>query len=251
MSSIDDNKAAVRGEPSYVWRAGQERRLAMILTAAGERIKGRVLDNGCGVGRYMQHLVPYAGSITGLEFDFERAQQANVNSAQIINAAGESLPFPSASFDVILSHEVLEHVANDHRSIQEMVRVLKPGGVIVLFVPNLGYPFETHGVYWRGHYHFGNIPLVHYLPVAWRQRLTPHVRSYSISDLSGLLVGLPVQVIEKRIIFGGYDNLIYRYGFFGRLLRALLHGLEKTPLKTLGLSHFWVVQKGDFTPHSP
>ncbi len=43
-------KAALRGEPSYVWRAGQERRLEMILAAAGERAAGRVLDDGCGVG---------------------------------------------------------------------------------------------------------------------------------------------------------------------------------------------------------
>ncbi len=48
----------------------------------------------------------------------------------------------------------------------EIFRVLKPGGRLVLFCPNRGYPFETHGIYWRGKYHFGNIPLVNYLPQA-------------------------------------------------------------------------------------
>ena len=164
MTSRDLEKAALRGEPSYVWRAGQERRLTMILSAAGSRLAGRVLENGCGIGMYMQHLSPHVGSIVGLEYELERAREAHSRSPQLINGASEKLPLSTCSFDAILSHEVLEHVRNDRNSVEEMVRVLKPGGVIVLFVPNLGYPFETHGIFWRGRYHFGNIPLIHYLP---------------------------------------------------------------------------------------
>ena len=55
MNERDLEKAALRGEPSYVWRAGQERRLQMILDAAGERSHGRVLENGCGVGMYVEN----------------------------------------------------------------------------------------------------------------------------------------------------------------------------------------------------
>jgi len=53
MADRNLEKAALRGEPSYVWRSGQERRLQMILNAAGERIQGSVLENGCGVGIYL------------------------------------------------------------------------------------------------------------------------------------------------------------------------------------------------------
>ena len=52
----DLDKAALRGEPSYVWRDGQRRRLRMILEAAGERVAGRVLVDGCGIGMYLYHL---------------------------------------------------------------------------------------------------------------------------------------------------------------------------------------------------
>ncbi len=242
-ASRDFEKAALRGEPSYVWRAGQERRLKMILAAAGERVKGRVLENGCGVGMYAAHLLPHAGSVTGLEYDFERASQASKVSGQVVNAAGERLPFPDETLDIILSHEVLEHVANDELAVQEMVRVLRRGGRIILFVPNRGYPFETHGVYWRGGYRFGNIPLVNYLPRRLRDRLAPHVRVYTRSDLEKLFDGLPVRFVDRTIIFGAYDNIIARWPRLGRLLRVLLHGLEKTPLRILGLSHFWVVEK--------
>ena len=142
----DYDKAALRGEASYVWRAGQDRRLQMVVEAARARIQGKILENGCGVGMYVEHLTPLSGMVAGLEYDFERAREAHQNSQHILNAAGEELPFPAETFDLILSHEVLEHVQDDRRSVSEMARVLRPGGRMVIFVPNRGYPFETHGI---------------------------------------------------------------------------------------------------------
>ena len=243
MTERDLQKAAMRGEPSYVWRAGQERRLGMILRAAGERIRGRVLEDGCGVGMYVAHIQPFGGQVFGLEYDFERVREAHQRSALLACAAGEGLPYPAETFDLILSHEVLEHVRDDAQAVREIVRALKPGGRLALFVPNRGYPFETHGVYWRGKYHFGNIPLVNYLPRKWRDRHAPHVRVYSKRDLEKLFAGLSVKIIERTVIFGAYDNIIARFGGLGKALRWLLQMLEKTPLKVLGLSHFWVVEK--------
>jgi SAM-dependent methyltransferase len=243
MSQRNLDKAALRGEPSYVWRAGQERRLEMIVRAAGERLKGRVLENGCGVGMYVEHLSPFGGKVIGLEYDFERAAEARINSPHIINSAGEALPFPAGTFDLILSHEVLEHVQDDCAAICEMIRALRPGGRVVIFVPNRGYPFETHGIYWRGKYYFGNKLFVNYLPRTLRDRLAPHVRVYSKRDLEKLFEGLPVKFIERTIIFGAYDNLIAKFGSLGQVLRDILQFLERTPLKILGLSHFWVIEK--------
>jgi len=250
-SPRDLEKAALRGEPSYVWRAGQQRRLEMILTAAGERIRGMLLENGCGVGMYVEHFVPFGGKVFGLEYDLDRAREAGARSPGIVNAAGENLPFPKSTFDLILSHEVLEHVQNDALAVYEMVRVMrspdpasgKSGGRLLLFVPNRGYPFETHGIYWRGKYHFGNIPFINWLPRRWRNRLAPHVRVYSGRDLERLFAGLPVRIIERTVIFGAYDNLIARFGAAGKLLRTFLQYLEGTPLRVFGLSHFWVLEK--------
>lgn len=243
MTERNLEKAALRGEPSYVWRAGQQRRLKMIEQAAGERIKGQILENGCGVGMYVEKLSPLGGQVFGLEFDFERTLEAGRRNPNILNAAGEALPYPAAVFDLILSHEVLEHVADDRRAVQEMVRVLRPGGRAVIFVPHIGYPFETHGIYWRGEYHFGNKLFVNYLPRFLRNKLAPHVRIYSRRDLQKLFEGLPVKFIERRVIFGAYDNLIYRFGAFGKVLRAILQFMEHTPLQWFGLSHLWVIEK--------
>ena len=251
MTDRDMEKAALRGEPSYVWRAGQQRRLEMIVRFAGERIKGNILENGCGVGMYVEHLAPFGGKIYGLEFDFERAAEAGTHSPRIFNAAGEFIPLPSSTlrqaqgfaFDLILSHEVIEHVQNDRAAVCEMIRLLRPGGRAVIFCPNRGYPFETHGIYWKGKYYFGNKLFVNYLPRVLRDKLAPHVRVYSKRDLEKLFDGLPVKFIKRAIVFGAYDNIIARFGAFGKILRSILQFLEKTPLQALGLSHFWVVEK--------
>jgi len=251
MTERDMEKAALRGEPSYVWRAGQQRRLDMIAHTAGERIRGLVLENGCGVGMYVEKLKNLGSHVIGLEYDLERAIEAKVNSDKIINAAGEFIPLPSSTFDLILSHEVIEHVQDDRAAICEMIRVLrcemirvlKPGGRIVIFCPNRGYPFETHGIFWKGKYYFGNKLFVNYLPRALRDKLAPHVRVYSRSDMQKLFDGLNVKFIERTVIFGAYDNIIARFSALGKFLRAILQFLEATPLKGLGLSHFWVVEK--------
>ena len=242
MNQRNFDKAALRGEPSYVWREGQQRRFDMILKAAGERIQGKILENGCGVGMYVEHISPFGGTVIGLEYDFERAVEARINSPHIFNAAGEFIPLLSSTFDLILSHEVIEHVQDDRAAIREMVRVLKPGGRAVIFCPNRGYPFETHGIYWNGKYHFGNKLFVNYLPRVLRDKLAPHVQVYSKRDMQKLFEGLPVKFIERTVIFGAYDNIIARFGAFGKVLRSIMQFLEKTPLKILGLSHFWVVE---------
>jgi SAM-dependent methyltransferase len=235
--------AALRGEPSYVWRAGQERRLNTI--ARHTRLDGaRILDVGCGVGMYThQFHSRFSPHVYGIEYEFPRARRAAAVTPQVVVAANEALPYPTDTFDVLLSHETLEHVADDATAAREIVRVLRPGGRAVIFVPNRWYFFETHGHYWRGVYHFGNTPLINYLPDALRNQLAPHVRAYTKRGLLRLFDGLPVQVVAHHRIYGGFDNLIARLGRAGRLLRAFWQGVEGTPLDTFGLSHVLVIEK--------
>jgi hypothetical protein len=134
-------------------------------------------------------------------------------------------------------------VQDDQTAVREMVRVLKPHGRIALFCPNRGYPFETHGIYWRGEYSFGNKLFVNYLPRRLRNQLAPHVRVYSSNDLERLFDGLPVRFIQRTVVFGAYDNIIARAASLGKTLRAFLQFLEKTPLRALGLSHYWVIER--------
>lgn len=236
------DRSITLGHPSYVWLAGQERRLQMVLQEAP--VAGRrVLDAGCGLGLYMARLAAQGAIVHGIELEDERARAARVVSPQAIQASAEALPYPDESFDLVFSNEVLEHVTSDRQAVREAVRVLAPGGRLALFVPNRLYPFETHGCYWRGTYRFGNIPLVSYLPDRWRDRLCPHVRSYRRRALRELFRGLPGEIVVHRGVFAGYDLLAMRRPFLGRWFKRITHRLEATPLQWFGLSHFLVFRK--------
>ncbi|MBN2304320.1 MAG: class I SAM-dependent methyltransferase [Anaerolineae bacterium] len=237
------NLAAARGEPSYVWRDGQERRLRMI-GHWGELHGALVLEAGCGLGTYTSQIRRrFSDTVEAFDLEFDRVQTARQDTPHALVAAAETLPYRANLFDTILSNEVIEHVSDDRQAVAEMVRVLKPGGRIVLFCPNRWYPVEQHGHYWKGQYHFGNTPLINYLPDRWRNRLAPHVRTYTAGQVRRLFDGLPVKIVYHSRIFGGYDNIVYRFPHLGRWLRNFLYVLERTPFRVLALSHLLVVEK--------
>ena len=242
-SKQHSDKAAQRGEPSYVWRAGQERRLDMLHRWGAEQLNGMVLENGCGVGQYLERLAQKARLAVGIDIEFERLREAKRSNPNLVCAVGEHLPFKRSQFDMILSNEVIEHVQDDQQAMAEMARVLTIGGRAQIFCPNRGYPFETHGIYWKGKYHFGNKLFVNYLPMKLRNKLAPHVRIYTARSLHNLIDCLPLKVVQRTVIFGAYDNIIQRQPSLGKILRGFLHFLEKTPLRALGLSQFWVLEK--------
>jgi SAM-dependent methyltransferase len=235
--------AAQRGEPSYVWRSGQERRLTMMREQSKVE-NACILIAGCGVGMYSGQIIErFSSDVEAFDIELPRVEEARATTPRALVAAAEMLPYTSNQFDTILSNEVLEHVQDDLLAAQEMVRVTKTGGRIVIFCPNRWYPFETHGHYWRGKYHFGNTPMINYLPDAWRSRLAPHVRAYTQRGLLRLFHSLPVKVAHYERIYGGYDNLAVKLGAPGKLLRRTLHSFEGTALDTWGLSHFLVMEK--------
>ena len=247
---MEQEKAIVLGHPSYVWRFGQERRLDLIRRFAP--LEGRtILDVGCGVGMYLKAFRRFSHELHGVDIDGEKLAEAGRELPNLCMSVAETLPYPDGVFDLVLSHEVIEHVTDDRQALAEAVRVLKcpapgdgrPGGRLVVFAPNRLYPFETHGVFWRGSYREGNIPLVNYLPERWRARFCPHVRAYTRRDMGRLLDGLPVRIVAHTQIFPGYDKIVRRYPTVGGWLRRVTYLMERTPLRILGLSHFLVVER--------
>ncbi len=241
-----DEKAIVLGHPSYVWRAGQERRFALIGRYAA--LDGaRILDVGCGLGLYVRRFRDFSSQVYGIDIDPARVRDASADLPNIREGSAQALPYENDAFDLVLSHEVLEHVPDDVEAVREAYRVLRPGGRLVVFVPNRYYPFETHGVFWRGRYHYGNIPLVNYLPNSLRAKLCPHVRAYTVRGLRRLFAGHEGRIVVHKRIFAGYDNIEARYPALGALLKRVTYALENTPLQVLGLSHFLVFEKANHT----
>ena len=230
------------GHPSYVWRFGQDRRLALVDSYVPLKDKA-ILDVGCGLGTYVRKFRGFSDDVHGVDVDPERVAEASASLPNIQVSFGESLPFPDDRFDVVFLNEVIEHVDDDRQTLAESVRVLRPGGHVVVYAPNRWFPFETHGVYFGDRFVFGNIPLVGYLPDLLRNRLAPHVRAYTHRGIERLLDGLPIEVVVHRYVYPGFDNFAARNRLVGGTLRRVFYFLEGTRLERFGLSHFMVVRK--------
>ncbi len=108
----------------------------------------KILDVGCGDGYYLYLISRLYTNITltGCDFDVRglKSARANLKDKKIKLLKGDlmkKLPFRSNSFTKIVMSEVAEHLPNDVKGLSEVFRVLKPGGVICLTVPNVNYPF--------------------------------------------------------------------------------------------------------------
>jgi ubiquinone/menaquinone biosynthesis C-methylase UbiE len=230
------------GHPSYVWRSGQDRRLALVRRYAP--LEGRrILDVGCGIGTYVSKLRELSDRVYGVDIEEKRLRRGAQTLPNLALAAAERLPFVDAAFDVVLLNEVIEHVQDDGAALREACRVTAIGGNIVIYAPNRLFPFETHGIYLGRRYVFGNIPLVNYLPGFLRRRLAPHARAYLSGDMRRLLQGLEARVIVHTYVFPGFDNVEARSARLGKLMQAVFHRLEGTPLRIFGLSHFLVLER--------
>jgi SAM-dependent methyltransferase len=132
------------------------------LDRAGIALGGRVLDAGCGGGGMPLSLAEEVRWVVGID-PVERFQDAGVRLArerglrnlQFALADGMALPFPAAAFDLVLSHAVIEHVADASLYLRECARVLVPGGHLYLstspylsfagaHLPRLRLPIPLH-----------------------------------------------------------------------------------------------------------
>jgi SAM-dependent methyltransferase len=109
----------------------------------------RVLDLGCGGGRHAFEAGRRGASVVALDTDgAELAQVGAVaaamaeagelpDEASVAMASGDAtaMPFPDGSFDVVIAAEVLEHIPGDQDAMNEIARVLRPGGVAAVTVP--------------------------------------------------------------------------------------------------------------------
>lgn len=114
-------------------------------------IDGRkVLEVGSGWGGICVEFAHAGGVVTGIEPDEEELQiskllnQVENTGINFVQGCGENLPFADNSFDIVICNSVIEHVANVSKVISEMLRVLRPGGVIYLNTINYLFPFEGH-----------------------------------------------------------------------------------------------------------
>lgn len=157
--------AAVRFRTEYDYALFEYYRSAKVLAffdRAGVTVHGRVLDAGCGGGGMPLSLAEEARSVVGID-PVDRFRHAGVRlgverslrNLHFALADGMALPFTDGSFDLVLSHAVIEHVADAPLYLRECVRVLAPGGHMYLstapylsfagaHLPRLRIPMPLH-----------------------------------------------------------------------------------------------------------
>jgi GT2 family glycosyltransferase/SAM-dependent methyltransferase len=100
----------------------------------------RVLDTGCGVGYGSGHIADVAAYVVGIDNDaravgFARGHYGRPNVSYLVGDC-QSLPFESQAFDVVTSFELIEHLPDAKCYLEEIRRVLKPSGTLVVSTPN-------------------------------------------------------------------------------------------------------------------
>jgi SAM-dependent methyltransferase len=125
--------------PEQLVQPDLELRLAHL--RAGVRAEDRVLDLGCGDGRFTAELARLGAAATGVdiaEAALNRARAAHPDLDFKLAPIDGPLPFDDGSFDVVWTTEVIEHVVDTARWLSEVRRVLVPRGRLLLTTPSHG-----------------------------------------------------------------------------------------------------------------
>jgi SAM-dependent methyltransferase len=156
----DELQAMLSSDETHWWYRGRRR----VLRAALDRLPlpepARLLDAGCGSGRTLDELARY-GRVSGIDLSPEAVAAARRRGHDDVHvSAVEHLPFPDATFDVVTCLDVIEHTPDDRATLAELLRVTRPGGLLLVTVP-------AYQALW-----------------SWHDEVNRHFRRYDSSSLS-------------------------------------------------------------------
>ena len=237
-----------RGKPATY---GQEilRRRARIVARFQDLTGKTVLDFGCGNGAQTIELAEQGGMVTACDIDdsdlslLRKFLEASTNLTIFpILYDGIILPLPDDSFDVVVSFAVLEHVRDQEVALDEMCRVLKNDGVLLISVPNKWWIFETHGARlpvlpWN------RVPFFSWLPRAIHKRFA-NARIYRMVDIVRLLKASGFDILDSAYMMAPMD--VISWPVLQRILRAIIFRGDTTRIPFLATEIFLYCQKSPF-----
>jgi len=202
----------------YLWR--------LYLRAATERCEGKYLDIGCGLGRNAIAFGEDCHSIHCLDInseDLKKCQAAfrlkGVNNVSFYQGDAQALPFKDATFGRVSMISVIEHVACQDRAVQEASRVLKPGGELILQVPNKYFFVDLHT----------GIPLLYCFPSSIRWQLLAKLGYKGLGDVMNIDIPSKAELtdlIETRFAKVHILKIVYPSGLIMPRLKPIYSALN-------------------------
>ena len=186
-----------------------------------------VLDVGCGDGaRYGARLRDSGLQVHGVDISGVAVAEARKRGidARVARLEGV-LPYPDASFDVVICLEVLEHLVDPETVAREIRRVLKPGGRALISVPNTGFYTTRLELLFTGHFNPRGSPVTQ-RAYPWRD---PHVRFLTLRTMRAMLEQSELVVLRM----GGLECQFLRIAGVGRLF-GRAHSWADAPLAAVG-----------------
>lgn len=130
-------------EADHWWFASRLVRIRDLVRAHLPRGGARILDLGCGSGRAARTFEEF-GTVVGSDLSWEPLKADARNGRSRLATRAERLPFRSGSFDLVTALDLVEHLEHDQPALREMLRVLRPGGVLILTVPAMPALYGPH-----------------------------------------------------------------------------------------------------------
>jgi SAM-dependent methyltransferase len=196
-------------------------------------LSGRWLDMGCANGGYDAALLEAGASeIVGVDVEpsrLEIAQARGLERADYRLLDGETLPFEDDAFDGVWMNEILEHVRDESLVLSEVNRVLRRGGVLALISPNRWFPFEGHGMEFRGFRVPRPVPLLPWLPRSIGDRVM-QARNYWPRELVQRVEDAGLSIVEVSYIWPVFEAYPWLPGNFVRWYQKHVDAFDHMPV---------------------
>lgn len=194
---------------------------------------------GCGAGIFTKVLGEDFREVYGIDVQEPflakfREDVGTDSKFKVLNVSAAAMGFPDGFFDTIVSIETLEHVADLENAAAEIRRVLRPGGQLLITVPNRWFPFENHGIRIGKWEKGGRIPLITYWP--WLHRRIAMARVFTVADLDRLFLKRGLRRSGVDYAWPTFEHGGNPFQRFLRPLFGLMRKMENSPLRMFGSS---------------